>query len=164
MRARWSWPLALHTALWIALSAIFLCVSVPRTVPQILRNSIGPIDAFHSFDLYLFGVTDVPDASQRVVRMFSLLPRHRPVLIFTRSDELASSFLGMAMAYLAWPREVQLVCCSQSEIEKRLADIQPGSISAVIFCKVKQPAWFPSGVYCGPNIEVVCLTNSVARR
>ena len=161
---RWRWPLVVHAALWTALLGVFVFVSAPGAWRIIVRKPQAPLISFHTSDFYLYSVTREPDGSARMLRLFEILPEKARVAIFVREDDLGSSVLAMAMAYLAWPHDVQLVPCSQSSAEERLAAIRPDSIAAVIFCQVKPPAWCPPGIAFGPDSTVVCLTRRTAQR
>jgi hypothetical protein len=156
MPVRWRGPLILHSALWGALGLAFLYLSVPQVVRGILQYSVGPVDSLHSLDLYLPRVSDSPAASQRLLRTLSLLPKDGRVIIFAREKEESSAFLGMAIAYLVWPRKVELIYCNERAAEERLAAIPPASVSALIFCSIKQPAWLPEGMLCAKGVKVVC--------
>lgn len=161
---RWRWPLILHAALWITLLVAFVCVSGPGALRMIVRKPQAPLVPFHSSDFYLYGVTREPDESERMLHLFAALPEEGRVAIFVREDDLYSSALAMAMAYLAWPHDVQLVPCSQITAEERLAAIRPGSVAAVIFSQVKPPVWCPAGIPIGPDSTVVRVTRKTAQR
>ena len=156
MRVHWRAPLILHSALWGTLTLAFLYFSAPQILRGVVQYSVGPVDSLHSLDLYLPRVSDSPAASQRLLHMLSLLPKDGRVVIFTPEKEEGSAFLGMAIAYLVWPRKIEMICCSEQGIDGRLAAIPPASVSALIFCNVKQPAWLPEGIVCAKGVKLVC--------
>jgi hypothetical protein len=161
---RWRWPLVLHAAFWIMLLAGFVSISAPGALRIVMRKPQAPLLPNHSSDYYLYGVTAETDGSERMVRLFEALPEKKRVAIFVRENDVGSSALAMAMAYLAWPHDVQLVPCSQSTAAERLAAIRPDSVAAVIFSQVKPPAWCPPGIPFGPDSSVVCVTLRTAQR
>src|SRR5438874_8437963 len=105
MRAR----LYLHIGFWCALFAIFLALSLPIVGPAILENKIGPIDPNHSTDSYLGGLTHVRNGSQLFSNLLETVPPNKSLIIFVDAESSPSEFLGMLVAYLAWPHDVRIV-------------------------------------------------------
>src|SRR5437764_4893780 len=119
MKAR----LYLHIGLWCALFAVFLARSLPIVGPAVLENKIGPIDPNHSTDSYLSGLTHVRNGSELFVGMVETLPRGKSVTIVVDAGNSPSEFLGMLVAYLSWPRDVEISRVSPSSYAQSLAAI-----------------------------------------
>ena len=147
--------LILHCALWALLVGVFLFRGAPVLLPEITRSQVGPVDSLHTINLCLQATTG-SEGSPQFFATLSALPRTGRVVIFMGRDVL-DSLLGMAVSYLVWPREVQIISGDEKVATESLAKIRPDSVGAVIFCKVKPPAWFPAGVDCAPGVRVVCL-------
>jgi hypothetical protein len=158
MRRRWSWSLVLHVSLWAPLIFVFVWLAVPQVFPRIIEHRVGPVNPMHTFDHYLFGLGNGPEVSRQLGLLFSNLPKGRRVVIFVREKEEAAAFLGMAMAYLAWPNDIEVINCSEKEAAARLARIRPESVSALVFCKMKQPEWLAEGIRCGKDIRLICFS------
>ena len=131
----------LHAGLWGALFAIFIALSLPTVGPSVLENKIGPIEANHSTDSYLSGLTHVRNGSELFERVIETLPRDKSIAVFVDTGNSPSEFLGMLVGYLSWPRCVRIVRVSPATYSNELSAINPASTSAVIFCDLKPPFW-----------------------
>jgi hypothetical protein len=115
------------------------------------------IDAFHSSDTYLQAVTGSANASQRIIDALDSLPPEKPLLIFERDKDPVSSWLGMALAYLSWPRDVRFELVEGPRCDQQLAKIAPNSICAIAFCDVQSPSWLPGGMPLGQYGKIVAV-------
>ena len=145
----------LHAGLWCALFAIFIGLSIPTVGPAVLENEIGPIDPNHSTDSYLSGLTHVRNGSELFVGMVETLPPGKSVAIVVDAGNSPSEFLGMLVAYLSWPRDVQIVRVRPSTYSHELAAIKNTSVSGVIFCDLKPPVSIKNKVNFGSSITFV---------
>jgi hypothetical protein len=161
-RPRCGMALVLHWTLWGALLVAFAFRSAPILMPELVKDRVGPVDSLHSIDRCLWTVNG-SEHSQRLVDMISQIPEKGRVIIFMRDGSL-NSLLGMAISYLTWPREVQMVSGSDEMAEKELATIRPESVAAVIFCQTSPPAWFPAGVLYTPGVRIVYVKKAGLRR
>src|SRR5262245_43042293 len=93
----------LHVALWCALLALFVGISIPNVGRAVLENKIGPVNPNHSTDSYLEGLTRVRDGSELFSTLIDTFPRDKSIVIFVDSESSPSKFLGMVVAYLSWP-------------------------------------------------------------
>lgn len=152
----------LHLALWGGLICAFLLGSIPILIPEITRGRVGPVDSLHTIHLCLRAASGSEGSPQFFATLSALPPKGR-IVIFMGEDVL-DSLLGMAVSYLVWPREVQIISGNDKVAEESLAKIRPDSVGAVIFCKVNPPAWFPAGVNCAPGVRVVCLKRPEPKR
>src|SRR2546423_15154237 len=123
----------LHVGLWCVLFAIFLAISVPLAVRAVLENKIGPINPNHSTDAYLDGLTHVRNGSELFSRFIESTPRDKSIVIVVDAQSSPGKFLGMIVAYLAWPRDVQTVAGSPGPVSRGPASVQPGPAVAVVF-------------------------------
>jgi hypothetical protein len=115
------------------------------------------IDAFHSSNVYLQAITESAHASERIVEIMAALPPGKPLLIFEREKDPGSSMLGMALAYLAWPREVRFETANGGHCDDQLAKVPPGSVSGVAFCDLPSPPWIPGGFRLGKNGKLIAF-------
>jgi hypothetical protein len=145
----------LHVGLWSVLFATFLAVSTPSVVRAVLENKIGPINPNHSTDAYLDGLTHVRNGSELFSRFIESTPRDKSIVIVVDAQSSPSKFLGMVVAYLAWPRDVQTVAVTPATFSRELASIKQDSVSAAIFCAVKPPVWMKTKTDFGSNIFFV---------
>jgi hypothetical protein len=145
----------LHVGLWCALFAVFLFFSIPIVGPAILENKIGPIDPNHSTDSYLSGLTHVRNGTELFTQAVETLPRDKSITIFVDAGNSPSEFLGMLVAYLSWPRDVQITRVSPSTYSRELTAINASSVSAVIFCNLKPPVWIKTKTNFGSSITFV---------
>ena len=145
----------LHAGLWCALFVIFIALSIRTVGPAVLENQIGPIDPNHSTDSYLGGLTHVRNGSELFLGMVETLPRGKSVTIAVDAGNSPSEFLGMLVAYLSWPRDVQIIRVSPSTYAQELATIKKDSVGAVVFCDLKPPVWMKDAVHFGSSITFV---------
>ena len=145
----------LHVGLWGALFAVFLFFSIPIVGPAILENKIGPIDPNHSTDSYLSGLTHVRNGTELFTQAVETLPRDKSITIFVDAENSPSEFLGMLVAYLSWPHDVQIIRVSPSTYSRELSAINASSVSAVIFCNLKPPVWIKTKTNFGSSITFV---------
>ncbi|HEY6071174.1 MAG TPA: hypothetical protein VIU85_07360 [Chthoniobacterales bacterium] len=145
----------LHAGLWCALFAVFIALSVSTVGPAILENKIGPIDPNHSTDSYLGGLIHVRSGSELFVQGIETLPRDKSIKILVDAGNSPSEFLGMLVAYLSWPRDVQIVRVSPSTYAQELAATNKASVSAVVLCHLKAPVWIKDAAHFGPSITLV---------
>jgi hypothetical protein len=145
----------LHAALWCALFAIFIALGIPIVGPAVLENKIGPVDPNHSTDSYLSGLTHVRNGSELFVQMVETLPRGKSVAIVVDAGNSPSEFLGMLVAYLSWPRDIEMIRVSPSTYGQALAAIKKESVGAVVFSDLKPPVWMKGAVHFGSSITFV---------
>lgn len=158
----WSSSRVLHLALWGGLICAFLLGSIPILIPEIARNRVGPVDSLHTIHLGLRAASG-SEGSPQFFATLSALPQKGRIVIFM-GENVFDSLLGMAVSYLVWPREVQIISGDDKVAEESLAKIRPDSVGAVIFCKVNPPAWFPAGVNCAPGVRVISLKRPESKR
>jgi hypothetical protein len=151
MRAR----IYLHAGLWCVLFAVFLGISVPSVVRAVFENKIGPINPNHSTDAYLDGLTHVRNGSELFSAFIESTPRDKSIVIVVDAQSSPSKFLGMIVAYLAWPRDVQTIAVTPATFSRELASIKQDSVSTAIFCTVKPPLWTKTKTEFGSNITFV---------
>ena len=151
MRAR----LYLHIGFWCALFAIFLALSLPIVGPAILENKIGPIDPNHSTDSYLGGLTHVRNGSQLFSNLLETVPPNKSLIIFVDAESSPSEFLGMLVAYLAWPHDVRIVKVRGATLEQEIAAAKSSEIAGLFFCSIKPPASLTGGTHFGSAIIFV---------
>ena len=151
MRARFY----LHAGLWCVLFAAFLAISIPSVVRAVLENKIGPINPNYSTDAYLDGLTHVRNASELFSGLIESTPRDKSIVIVVDAQSSPSKFLGMIVAYLAWPRDVQTLTVTPATFSRELASIKHDSVSAAVFCTVKPPLWTKTKTEFGSNMTFV---------
>jgi hypothetical protein len=161
-RPRYGMALVLHWTLWGALLVTFAFRSAPILMPELVKDRVGPVDSLHSIDRCLWTVNG-SEHSQRLVDMISRIPEKGRVIIFMREGSSLNALLGMAISYLAWPREVQMISGNDEMAAKELATIRPESVGAVIFCQTSPPAWFPAGVLYTPGVRIVYVKKTGSR-
>ena len=159
MKTRWSPALFLHVALWSGLIGGLLCTTPTELLRRTRLGSYRPIESQYSSDHYLTAVTEVVHPSQYLERVISTLPQRGRIVVLVHYGELASGYIGMATAYVAWPHQVQMIECTDDTAEKELSAVRPADVSALIFCKIKPPAWCSPEISIGPNIQIVRLKN-----
>ncbi len=137
--------------------AAFLFVNAPPVLRHLGGKWAGPVQPFHSSDAYLQAVIGSGDASQKIIDLLVDLPKEKPLLIFVRERDSGSSLLGMTLAYLAWPRDVQMVIIPGTDCAEQLAAIAPGSVAALAFCDISPPSWVPLGIRLGAKGRLVRL-------
>lgn len=139
----------LHVGLWCALLAIFIALTIPTVGPAVLENKIDPN---HSTDSYLSGLTHVRNGSALFTKLIETVPRDKSIVIFVDAGNSPSEFLGMLVAYLSWPRDVQMVRGSPSTYARELAAINTASVGAVVFCDLNPPNWMQRATHFGSRI------------
>jgi hypothetical protein len=154
------WRRYLHFAFWSGLFAVFAWISVPIVGSAVRENRIGPIETNRSIDDYLVALTGIEHGSEKFPDTFRHLGKEGKLVIFVGDGNSQSEFLGMMIAYISWPREVQVVKVQGPTVEKELADIKPGSVAGVVFCSVDPPAWLQPRVRLGWNITLVPVTEA----
>jgi hypothetical protein len=132
--------------------ASFLALGAPAIFRSAARSSIKFVGPFHSSDSFLSFATGVNNGSQRLIAFFGSLPSSNEILIVVRDDDQRSAFLGMLVAYLAWPHPVRIVDLRNGGT--------PGSaeletIAAVAFCRVQPPPPWRRGEWVGDSLEIV---------
>src|SRR5205814_8829534 len=113
----------LHVGLWCGLFAIFLFFSLPIVGPAILENKIGPINPNHSTDSYLEGLTRVRNGTELFTDLIETVPRDKSIAIFVDSESSPSKFLGMVVAYLAWPHEVKTIAVTPATYAREVTSV-----------------------------------------
>jgi hypothetical protein len=141
---------------WILLGGAFLFSTAP-TVWRGLGGQFGGVSEFHSSDLYLQGLTDMPHCSERFIRFSATVPTQKPILIVVRKGSLQGSLMGMIMSYLAWPHATVLITVPGADCATELARIAPDSISAIAFCEVQPPSWLHGAIPLGSTTSLVVL-------
>jgi hypothetical protein len=149
-----------HLILWTGLLVTFLFLSGPIIFRDLTVKSMGPPQPFHSSDAYLQAVTGLPHSSQRFIDLLTDLSLQKPILIFVRESDATGSLLGLSVAYLAWPREVQIITIPGSDCADQLAKLRPASVAALVFCELTPPSWIPSGTRLGPHGRFVKLSSN----
>jgi hypothetical protein len=144
-----------HIGLWCVLFVIFLAISIPSVGRAVLENKIGPINPNHSTDAYLDGLTHVRNGSELFSRFIESTPRDKSIVIVVDAQSSPGKFLGMIVAYLAWPRDVQTMAVTPATFSRELASIKQDSVSAAIFCELKPPVWMKTKTNFGSNITFV---------
>jgi hypothetical protein len=152
---RMSTRLYLHIGLWCALFAVFLALSLPIVGPAILENKIGPIDPNHSTDAYLNGLLQVRNGSHLFSNLLESVPPEKSLVIFCDADSSPSEFLGMLVAYLAWPHDVRIVKVRGATLEREVAAAKSSSVAGLFFCSIKPPASLTGGTHFGSEIIFV---------
>jgi len=154
----------LHVALWCALFAIFIARSIPTVVPAIRENKIGPIELNHSTDSYLSGLSHIRNGSELLGNLIDTLPRNESVVVFVNADNSSSEFLGMLVAYLAWPLDVRIVKARPEILEQQINATESQSVAGFFFCSIKPPASASGGTHFGSEIVFVPGTESGSNR
>src|SRR2546421_12970181 len=145
----------LHVVLWCALFGVFIARGLPIIVPAIRENKIGPIEQDHSTDSYLSGLTHIRGGTELCGTLIDTLPRDKTVIILVDAGNSPSEFLGMLVAYLSWPLDVQIVLVRPSIYWRELAAIKNTSVSSVIFCALKPPVSIKNKINFGSSITLV---------
>jgi hypothetical protein len=158
MRQRLPISLTVGGVLWTILVIVFLSISAPTIFRGLAANSLERAQSFHSTDDYLRRLTDVSDASGKILESVVALSSQKPILILMREGDGRSGFLAMTVAYLAWPHEVQITAISSATADHDLAAINPAELSAVVFCRVAPPSWAPAGRWIGDTVKIVPLS------
>jgi hypothetical protein len=143
-----------HNCFWAAMLIAFVCISAPRISGLAVKNSIHFVGPFHSTDSFFFFDTGNPNASERLIARFESVPLSESVVIFTRSDDRRSSFIGMMIAYLAWPHPVQIVDIVGRNYAPTAANSKM-TPRAYVFCRVAPPASFPPAEHFGTTLQLI---------
>ncbi len=150
----------------LSIPRLLLCLGVfaamiGSTLGPLRRGLGGPapgsIDPFYSTDAYLQAITGAPNGSQRVLDVMAALPREKPLLIFMRDRDAASSLLGMTLAYLSWPGDVRFEMIRGNACDRQLGAVAPDSVAAVAFCDLPAPTWIQGGIRLGSNSQLYPL-------
>jgi len=151
-----------YTSLWVILVAAFLWVSAPKIFRSASKNSIYFVGPFHSTDSFLHFDTGETNGSERLIALFESIPASESVLIVVHSDERRSSFIGMIVAYLAWPHPVQIVDLTGGDGGKKLGALFHLP-AACVFCRVTPPPGWQRGERFGQTMEVFTARKVVKR-
>ncbi len=154
------WQFYLHLGLWSALFVVLVWISAPIVGSAVMENRVGPAQTNRSIDSYLSALTNVDGASDKFSEAFQRLGKDGTLVIFTRKENSPSEFLGMMMAYISWPREVQLIKVPADTVDKELVDIKPGMVAGVLFCSINPPPWLENKVQLGSSIILVPVTRA----
>jgi hypothetical protein len=149
------WKSYLHIAAWAALSAVFIWISAPIVGSAAMENRIGSADTNRTIDAYLGALTGIEHGSEKLPDAFRRLGKEGRLIVFVRNENAQSEFLGMMVAYVSWPREIQIVKVAAPTVEKELAEIQPSSVAGVVFCSINPPSWLSNRVRLGSSIILV---------
>jgi hypothetical protein len=160
VRVRDYLPLTFHITSCAALIGIFLFVSGPMVGRAVWENKVGPVEPNQSIDVYLRGLSGIIHGSQRLSDAFEHLPQHKTLVIFVRQQNPQSEFLGMLIAYLSWPREVQIVNVRNATADHEVAAIKPSSVAGFVFCFMNPPPWLGRGIALGSGLVLVPVSAS----
>ena len=150
----------MHTALWFALIAVFLGVSAPGIFRAAFNSPIHVATSeYYSSDTML----GEDGGSKRIVALFESTPSSRSVIIFVNHQDQRSEFLGMLVAYLAWPHPVQILDATKFSwaTESALAELR--SAAAVALCGIKPQSPWPISEKIGDTIQFLPV-QTFARR
>jgi hypothetical protein len=140
---------------------MFVCLSGLRISQLAFKNSVHFVGPFHSTDSFFFFDTGVPNSSEQLIALFDSIQASETVVIFIRGDERRSSFIGMMVAYLAWPHPVRIVdVLDRARAGKPYVGGAPG---AYVFCRVNPPPTWQRGERFGDTLEVVVARKIVNR-
>jgi len=120
-----------------------------------LESKIGRIDPNHSIDNYLQGLTGVSNGSERFSEVLARLEANKRLIVFVNDESPPSSFLGMLVSYVSWPRDVRIINVHKTGVDRELAMIQSSEVAGVVFCSVSAPTWTSNGIHFGRNIVIV---------
>lgn len=154
------WRGYLHVGLWSALLLVLIWISAPIVGSAVMENRVGAPETNKSIDFYLSALTKVEHASEKFPDAFRRLGKDGRLIIFTRDENPQSEFLGMLMAYISWPRDVQLIKVPGDTVDKELLDMKPGLVAGVLFCSVNPPPWLGNRVRLGSSIILVPVTEA----
>jgi hypothetical protein len=141
--------------MWGALVICFLVVGVPRVAHEMTVGKLGPMDHLCSMDHYLWGT----NSARNILKFTTQLPEDGRGLIFVRGND-RSLFNGLAIAYLSWPRPIEMVFGDEAMAAQRLAIVRQGSVSFVAFCKIDPPDGMIGAFHCGEDVQLVSLDKS----
>src|SRR2546428_697620 len=160
MRCRISVKRVSHCVLWCGLAAVFLYSTLPTAFHEIKRKPLGRVQPFQSSDVYLETVIGLENSSQRFIDVLASLPAGKSLVIVVRESDPASGLLGLTLAYLAWPRRVQILIVSGERASaEALSKMPPDRVAGVAFCEMQPPSWMPLGVRLGQRSRLVTLAH-----
>ena len=149
--------------LWLGMIALFVSLSLPKLFRATAKTSVQFVGPFHSTDTFLHFDTGEINASERLVDLFGSIPSSKKVVIFVRNDDRRSVFVGMLIAYLAWPHPVRTVDVTQSGWETAAAEADFRLVGEFVFCHVAPPESWTRGERFGDTLQVFSAAN-VAQR
>src|SRR4029077_12382038 len=132
--------------------ASFLALGAPAIFRSAARSSIQFAGPFHSSDSFLSFATGANNGYERLIAFFGSLPPSNEILIVVRDDDQRSAFLGMLVAYLAWPHPVRIVDLRNGGTP---GSGEPKTTAAVAFCRVRPPSSWRRGERFGDSLEIV---------
>ncbi len=142
---------------------LFVSVSAPQLLRATAKNSIYFIGPFHSTDTFLHFDSGQINASERLVALFGSIPTSKKVVIFVNNDDRQSIFVGMLIAYLAWPHPVRTVDVTQPGWQTAAAETDFRLVGEFVFCRVTPPESWTRGERFGDTLQVFPAAN-VAQR
>ncbi len=149
-------PLATtQCAFWAAVCLIYIIGSAPRLVKALRADAFNAPAAFHSTDKYLAATAGMTDGSRRIGDALTLLPDKKRPIGIVKSEEPVSSFIGMVVAYLAWPREIRFISAATGVTSDAGEGLDRRCLSGVVFCDVSTPSWARKRVQLGPSVSLV---------
>ena len=151
-----------HIWLWAGLIASFLAVSLPKIFRGASKYSIHFIGPFHSTDSFLHFDTGEANGSERLLALLESVPSSERIVIFVRNDDRRSGFIGMLVAYLAWPHPVRIIDVTRADSENEPAT-HFQSVGAFVFCRVNPPPRWPRGERLGETLEVLPVAQLAQR-
>ena len=162
-------PKATRTAMlwrivWTLVVVAFLVSTVPTVIPGFHGQFLQLGQPYHSTDLYLQSITELPNCSTRFRELVRKTPREKSILIVVPRGSARGSLVGMVFSYLAWPHPTRIMTVSSDDCGPELARVTPNSLAAVTFCDVSPPSWLHAGVSLGNNNSFVLLERKVAAK
>jgi hypothetical protein len=142
-----------HISFWIVALTAFVLTSAPRLCQLASTNVIRYTGPLHSTDNFLCFDTKQPNASEKLLALFDSIPTSESVVIFTRNDDRRSPFIGMMIAYLAWPHPVRIVDVTDRSSSNAGASDFPAP-AICIFCRVTPPPSFRDGEDLGETVKI----------
>ena len=141
----------IHCAFWAAVCLLYIIDSAPRLVKALRADAWNAPGAFHSTDKYLAATAGMTDGSRRINDALTLLPDKKRPIGIVKSEEPISNFIGMVVAYLAWPREIRFISPATGADE----GLDRRALSGVVFCDVSTPSWARKRVQLSPIVSLV---------
>jgi hypothetical protein len=141
--------LAARRILWGGMVAAFLCFNGPRTLRLVPTDPLKPISPSQSMDRYLGEGHNWKPYREALSRTST----DCRVLIFVKGDA-SSSLNALAMSYLAWPRDIEMIFADKVSAAAKLSQVVPQSAGIIAFCDVEPPPWFPIGMLCAPKVRL----------
>jgi hypothetical protein len=121
--------------IWAALFLVFFVRTAPRLWKDIHREKIPTPSPTSSIDHRLEPVLNLAQPSATLTRAFAQLPADYSLVVVCPTAEDHWKFVGCAIAYLSWPRKIDIVRLGPNESFA-------GSVSeraAVLFCGLPAP-------------------------